>query len=174
MGNRPPRAREVGDTHDMTSQFDEIAKAVARGVSRRRALRGLLGGIAGAVVASLMWGSKALPAEAGTPDTSSAAVQAQPTWNQRRPGLNQTTFNQNRFNQNRFNQAKFNQAKFNAIRAKFNQNRAKFNQRRRFNQGAHWNSTRPKFNQRPLTVNQRGGPTLNMVHGPNFNRPTRP
>ena len=74
----------------MVSQFDEIAKVVARGMSRRRALRGLLGGIAGAVVASLWAIGKAPSAEAGHDGTASPLLQQppKPKWNQ--AGWNQT------------------------------------------------------------------------------------
>ena len=38
----------------MGSQFDELAKAIARGASRRTVLRGIVGGLLGAVAASLI------------------------------------------------------------------------------------------------------------------------
>ena len=156
----------------MGSQFDEIAKAVARGVPRRRAL---IGGVAGAVVASLLSSGKAPSAEAGVPETTSPAVQQKPAWNQQGRGLNQTRtgFNQARFNQARFNQRHFNQARFNQWRAKFNQRH--FNQGRPIRQGASVNQHRSHGNQPWLPANLRGsGPSLNMVRGPRFDPTKRP
>jgi len=107
-------------------------KAVARGLSRRRALRGLLGGIAGAVAASLWARGKAPSVEAGPVEVPSLALQQPPGWNQAQPRINQRppgltrrfnqqlppglnqhiTWNQ-RFNQDhpRFNQRRFNQTR---------------------------------------------------------------
>jgi hypothetical protein len=172
----------------MASQFDEIAKVVARGMSRRRALRGLLGGIAGAVVASLWASGKAPSAEAVHEGTASPSLQQPPkpkwnqtVWNQTKPRVNQR-FNQARAGLNqrlRWNQ----QARINALRARFNQQHSQIDHEprpRRNNAGA--NQVRPGWNQQRLHLNQTrfplnqsgGGPTLNMVRGPHFDPRKRP
>ena len=178
----------------MGSQFDEIAKTIARGVNRRRALRAMLGGFAGAVVATLMAGSKAPSAEAGTPESVAPAVQAKPNWNQRgaginqghqRPGWNQTRrhmnqthwnqaalnqwrsrWNQQRpgWNQARFNQARFNQARLNAIRSKFNQGPPGWNQRQ-----LHLNQSHPGASGQPLRINQPAIKFNSSGNGPTLN-----
>lgn len=186
----------------MGSQFDEIAKAIAQGVNRRRALRAMLGGFAGAVVATLMAGSKAPSVEAGPAESTSPAVQAKPNWNQRRPGMNQVhqrpNWNQTRvhmnqarlnqwrshlnqqrptWNQARFNQARFNQARLNAIRSKFNQGHPGWNQvPHHLNQGRPRTNSQPvRINEPPIKFNASGnGPTLNMVRGGRFGPTQRP
>lgn len=177
-------AQQGGETYDMTGQLGESAKAtaMARGVSRRRALRGLLGGVAGAVVASLMAGSKAPPAEAGIAETTPAASQAGPSWDQRHPGASQRPdvddagLNQRRprRNQARLNQATLSHARLNAMRATADQARGNRWPSRGNRSRSVSNQQGPWLNHHLPTSPQGAGPTLNMVHGPNFNQPTRP
>src|SRR5215213_4679930 len=88
---RPRRGRSWGTGGRlgvMGSQFDELAKALARGASRRRVFRGVLGGLIGAVAASVLPGNRSEAVEAGAPAAEPALQQATGV-NQRPPGFNQ-------------------------------------------------------------------------------------
>jgi Stigma-specific protein, Stig1 len=62
---RPTAHRFVGPASDVAAPFDEFAKDLARGISRREALRRLGGSLAGALLASIGLGGLSLrPAEA--------------------------------------------------------------------------------------------------------------
>ena len=91
----------------MASRFDERAKALARGVTRRQALRGVLGGIAGAVAATFLTNVRTDPAQASAPASEAASAplrQARPRLKQTTPVINSTGLELNQkpgFNQGR-------------------------------------------------------------------------
>jgi len=71
----------------MASHFDELAKALAQGTSRRRVLRGMLGGLFGAIAATVMPSGRTEAVEASGPPASIPAVRQAPVLNQRGPGV---------------------------------------------------------------------------------------
>src|SRR5829696_1442432 len=88
---RPRRGRSWGTGGRlgvMGSQFDGLAKAMARGASRRRVLRGVLGGLIGAVAASVLPGTHSDIVEAGAPVIDSSLRQSSGS-NQPAPSPNQ-------------------------------------------------------------------------------------
>src|SRR4051794_19737146 len=79
----------------MGSQFDELAKAVARGTSRRRIVRTMLGGLVGAFVASVLPSDRTEAVEAG-PESAEPSVRQVPRLNQAPTRLNQAPVRLNR------------------------------------------------------------------------------
>jgi hypothetical protein len=74
----------------MGSQFDELAKAVAQGASRRRVLRSLLTGLMGAVLATLAPSSRSEAVEVGAPGSSDPSLRQVSGPNRPSPSLNQS------------------------------------------------------------------------------------
>jgi hypothetical protein len=74
----------------MGSQFDELAKAVAQGASRRRVLRSLLPGLMGAVLATLAPSSRSEAVEVGAPGSSDPSLRQVSGPNRPSPSLNQS------------------------------------------------------------------------------------
>jgi len=74
----------------MGSRFDELAKAIARGASRRTVLRGIVGGLLGAVAALLIPRGPSEAVEAGAQTGTDLSLRQGPRLNQRPPILNQT------------------------------------------------------------------------------------
>ena len=176
----------------MASQFEELAKAVARGASRRQVLRGIVGGLVGAVAATLLPSSRSESVEASEQPALGSALQQQPprpspngpsappTGQQpgAGPRLNQTlVLNQAPV---RINQAPLlvptGSVRLNQTGLHWNQHRGlAFNQRRaHLNQGQRpsFNQYQAWLNQHPSLINQRGA-RLNQAALP-FNQRRRP
>jgi hypothetical protein len=167
----------------MRSQFDEVAKALARGTSRRRVLGGIISGLVGVVAASLLPGSRSETVEAGAAPAADSSVRQASGANLPSPGvrLNQAPV---RLNQG---PGKLNRSAMQShqVPARINQTRqpASFNQARVRSrttaQGARAQSSSPALNQAQFNqarFNQlrqqwltHGPPPFNSVH-PQFNQ----
>jgi hypothetical protein len=156
----------------MRSQFDEVAKALAQGTSRRRVLGGIISGLVGVVAASLMPGSRSEAVEAGAaaPADSTARQSSGANLSGGGARLNQSPV---RLNQG---PGKVNQAavRSHSVQPRVNQARQPvwFNQAqvrsRATARGAHTQSSGPAFNQ--VRFNQfrqqwfsHGTPQINAV-----------
>src|SRR4051812_32683259 len=87
---RASRLKPGGKPDLMGSQFDELAKAVAQGASRRRVLRSLRPGLMGAVLATLAPSSRSEAVEAGAPGSSDPLLRKVSGPNRPSPTLNQS------------------------------------------------------------------------------------
>jgi hypothetical protein len=157
----------------MRSQFDEVAKALAQGSSRRRVLGGIISGLVGVVAASLLPGTRSEAVEAGAAPSADSSVRQASGANLPTPGV-------------RLNQApiRLNQGpgKLNRSAMQTHQLPARINQARQpagFNQapfrarttahGAHTQSSGPAFNQARFNQFRQqwlthGTPQFNAVH----------
>jgi hypothetical protein len=162
----------------MRSQFDDVAKALAQGSSRRRVLGGIISGLVGVVAASLLPGSRSETVEAGAAPPADSSLRQASGANLPKPSvrLNQAPV---RLNQG---PGKLNRSAMqtNPIPARINQARqpAGFNQARvrarTTAQGAHTQSSSPALNQASFNqtrFNQfrqqwltHGTPQFNTVH----------
>lgn len=153
----------------MGSQFETLAKAPARGATRRWLLLGAAGGLIGAVTATIVGDSRPQIVEAGSPSAVPAFAQSAIDVNQAgsplyqsgslpkpqpkpRPRPDQST------------------AQLNQARATLNQARARWDQRRGRTGQRQWsmnqhrprsNQTRRPLNAQDLAINQRGRPSVN-------------
>jgi hypothetical protein len=169
----------------MASQFDELAKAIARGASRRTVLRGIFGGLVGAVAASLLPSGRSESVEAGAPSAPVPGLRQSPSLNQRIPFVNQYTrpapggpvVNQLpvRLNQGppglnppvHLNQV----LQLNQAPVRLNQITTQMNQQRQVTQAGSSNGHRPPYlNQHHPTANQTDGPHPRWNQRPGWNQ----
>lgn len=73
----------------MGSQFEELAKAVARGTSRRRILQSMLGGLVGAVAAAILPSGRTEAVEIASQSSAEPTLRQVPRLNQAPIKLNQ-------------------------------------------------------------------------------------
>jgi hypothetical protein len=156
----------------MGSQFDELAKAVARGTSRRHVFRSILGGLVGAVAAAVLPSGRTEAIEIAAPAAAEPSVRQVPRLNQAPIPLNRAPV--------KINQApiRLNQASplipHNGPRAHPVAGGPGFNGPRPHGPG--WNQRGHRFNQTHPRMNQQRLPWMNQ-HGarmnqgrPNFNQ----
>jgi hypothetical protein len=152
----------------MGSAFDDLAKALAGGTSRRRVLRGMLGGLIGAIAGTALPSGRTEAVEAG-PTTTQPPVKPAPALNQAPVRLNQAPV--------RLNQAP---VRLHPAPVQINQRGSLAPNSR--TQGVHaddgptmnqsrrpFNQQDPRWNQMRAWLNQHHKPGMNQ-HGPRVNQ----